>query len=464
MRLAAAAGWYWWLGGRRSEGIELMIAATNVPGEVTDDVRAMTYALVVLYVTSGRGDQHLGAEWIHKAYRFGQLSQHGNPLLGLVTPLERLLQAPAEAVTAFESSLDSDDPWVRAVARWQVGKMRTVFGEGGRETEAHLELALAEFQALGERYGISLALSELAAQLARRGELAGACEYYEQAIAVLTELGAVEDVIEVRTQQALLYWLHGDQDVSAAAIAEAERSAEGVTWPYALVNLALAKAELARLGGDTEEARHQLGVATTLLGDAVEQPVVRAEIHNLLGYLADDLQEARTQRVAAWQAAFEAGAPIVIAQTLVGVADLAARLDQYEQAARLLAASDGVRGLPDRSHPDAARIERDARRGRVRRRAGLSWSRSRSPLEWAASRGHPVLVGRPADACGARRRALNDELSTPDAPRLVTLDGAVEAERAHPRWTHRAFGVLHFVRRVGEPQRWVVHPARKGSL
>jgi hypothetical protein len=52
----------------------------------------------------------------------------------------------------------------------------------------------------------------------------------------------------------------------------------------------------------------------------------------------------------------------VIAQMLVGIADLAVRLDQYEQAARLLAASVGVRGLPDRSHPDAARIERDVRR------------------------------------------------------------------------------------------------------
>ena len=89
MRLAAAAGWYWWLGGHRAEGLELLIAAANLPGEVTDDIRAMTYGLVVLFVTSGRGDEHLGAEWIHKAYRFSQLSQHGNPLLGLVTPLER---------------------------------------------------------------------------------------------------------------------------------------------------------------------------------------------------------------------------------------------------------------------------------------------------------------------------------------------------------------------------------------
>ena len=81
----------------------------------------------------------------------------------------------------------------------------------------------------------------------------------------------------------------------------------------------------------------------------------------MLGYLAYDLREARTHRVAAWQAASEAGHPLLIAQIIVGVADLAGRLGQYEQAARLLAASVGVRGLPDRSHPDAARIELDAR-------------------------------------------------------------------------------------------------------
>ena len=85
-------------------------------------------------------------------------------------------------------------------------------------------------------------------------------------------------------------------------------------------------------------------------------------IHDVLGYLADDLREARTHRVAACQAATEEGYAFLIAQILVGIADLAVRLGQYEQAARLLAASIGVRGLPDHSQPDVARIERDARR------------------------------------------------------------------------------------------------------
>jgi predicted ATPase/DNA-binding SARP family transcriptional activator len=362
MRLAAACGWYWWLGGRRTEGLELLIAAADLPGEVTDDLRAMTYGLVVLYVTSGQGDEHLGADWIRKAYRFSQLSRSDNPLLAFVIPLERLLQAPEEAVTAFESLLDSVDPWVRAMARWQAGKLSTIFGQGGQEAEAQLELALAEFRTLGERFGISLALSELAAQLASRGELAGACEYYEQAIAVLSELGAVEDVIEVRTQQAMLYWLNDERDASAAAIAEAERTAEGVTWPYALVSLALAKAGLARLDGDAEQARRQLGLAITQLGDAAEQPNIRAQIHNLNGYLADDVREARTHRVAAWQAASELGHAFLLAPILIGFADLAVRFDQYEQAARLLAAGADVRGPAGLSLSDAARIERDARR------------------------------------------------------------------------------------------------------
>ena len=362
MRLAAAAGWYWWLGGRRSEGFELIVAATKVPGELTDEVRAMVYALVVMFVTSGRGDGHEAAEWIHQAYRFSQRAQQRNPLLGLVTPLERMLEAPDASLPAFESLLDSEDPWVRALARMHLGKMRIMLGQGGRDAEHNLELAVAEFRVLGERYGISLALSELAEQIAKRGEFAGACEHFEQAIAVVTEVGATEDVIRLRTRQALMYWLNGDQDASAAAIAEAERNADGVTWPYAQVELALAKAELARWGGNAQEARHQLGVATAFLGDDAEQASIRAELHDLLGYLADDLGEARAHRVAAWQAASESGLVPLIAQVIVGVADLAVRLGRCEQAARLLAASVGVRGQPDRSRPDIARIEQAAQR------------------------------------------------------------------------------------------------------
>jgi len=360
MRLAAAAGWYWWLGGHKAEGIELITAAASTPGEVSDEIRAMVYALGVTFMTDGPRGIHEAEEWIHQAYRFTQRSQGGSPLLGLVAPLERMLQAPHEFLPAWEPLLTDDDPWVRALARLQLGKMRIMLGQDGRDAEADLEMALAEFRALGERWGISFALTELADLIATRGEFAGACEYLDQAIAVVTEVGAVEDVARMRSRQAQLYWLLGDEESSTAAMAEAQRYAERVAWPYALAGLALTRAELARWSGDTEQAYRQLGVAATMLDP--EQAIIRATTHDLLGYLAESLDEAREHRIAAFQAASEAGLAPLIAKVLVGLADLALRGERYEQAARLLAASAGVRGSPDFSQPDVARIEQATRR------------------------------------------------------------------------------------------------------
>ncbi|GAA2323488.1 BTAD domain-containing putative transcriptional regulator [Streptomyces violaceusniger] len=398
MRLAAGAGWYWWLGGRRTEGLELLTAATRTPGEVPDDVRAMVYALIVHFVTSGRSDERQAAEWIHEAHRLSRCGHH-HPGVKFIAVLEHMLRAPEAALTAFAPMLDDEDPWVRALARWHMGKMRIMFGRDGQEgrdgregqnqdgqdgqdrrdgqdgqnrqdgqdrqdgptAEAYLEAALAEFRALGERYGMSLVLTELANLLAVRGDFAGACEHYEQAIAVVSEVGATEDVIRMRSRQAQLYWLLGDEDAGAAAIAEARRCAERVTWPDALAELAFARAELARWDGDAEEAHRQLGLATAMLGDEAERAEIRAATHDLLGYLADDLGEARAHRAAACEAASEVGHALLIAYVLVGVADLALRRDEHEQAARLLAASTAVRGRRDHAHPDLARIERAAR-------------------------------------------------------------------------------------------------------
>jgi predicted ATPase/DNA-binding SARP family transcriptional activator len=380
MRLAAGAGWYWWLVGHKAEGMELITAAAALPGEVPDDTRAWVYALLVTFTSSGLGDEHQAAEWIHKAYEIGERTGFRDPMLGLIVPLERMLREPASVLSAWEASLDSEDPWVRALTRLHLGKMRIALGHGGRDVDTYLETALAEFRALGERFGISFALTELADRIATRGEFARACEHYEQAIAVVTEVGAMDDVIRMRARQAQLYWLTGDEDACAAAMAEAGRCAEGVTWPDALAMLALSKAELARWSGDTEEAHRQLGVATTVWGDDVEQAGIRAKTHELLGYLAGEGDAARYV-ASACEAAGEVGYAPMIAQALVGVADLALRRDRPERAARLLAASTAVRGLPDRANPDTARIE-EAARSRLgdtgfaeaaREGAGTSW-------------------------------------------------------------------------------------------
>jgi len=363
MRLAAYAGWYWWLGGHKVEANELITAAAAVPGDVDDEIQAVVYGFVTGFMTSGRGrDQYNAEEWIRKTYDLSRRVQSRHPAVRMAAALERLLQGPDAFLSAFEPLLADEDPWVRALARLQIGKMRIMLGDGGRDADADLETALNEFRALGERWGISFALTELADRIAARGEFANAREYYEQAVAVVLEVGAIEDVVRLRSRQAELYWLSGQEDASAAAMAEAQRYAERVAWPEAQVELALSKAGLARWRGDAEQAKRQLDIATTLLGDEAQKANLRWMRYDLLGYLAEDLEEAREHRVAAFEAVSESGHVTAIAQVLVGVADQALRNEEYEQAARLLAASAAVRGLPDRSNPDVARIEQAAQR------------------------------------------------------------------------------------------------------
>ncbi|MER7244923.1 BTAD domain-containing putative transcriptional regulator [Kribbella sp. NPDC000426] len=362
MRLGAAAGWYWWFAGHKVEGNEYLMAAPAVPGDVPDEILAVVYAFVTNLMTSGRGrDQYNAEDWIRKAADVSRRVQNPHPAVKLSTALERLLEGPSAFVSAFEPLLTDDDPWVRALARLQTGKMRIMLGDGDPDADALLEAGLAEFRAIGERWGMSFALTELADRVAVRGDFTAACEYCEQAIAVATEVGANEDVVRSRSRQAQLYWLAGDLEASAAAMAEAQRKAERVAWPEALVELALSKAELARWRGDNDEARRQLAVATTMLGQEAERASLRAVRHDILGYLAEDLDESWEHRTAAVQAATETGHVPSIAQVLVGIADLALRTGQDEQAARLLAASAVVGGLPDLSNPDLTRIEQETR-------------------------------------------------------------------------------------------------------
>ncbi|MFI6306071.1 BTAD domain-containing putative transcriptional regulator [Amycolatopsis thailandensis] len=356
MRLAAACGWYWWLSGHRAEGMELVKAAVETPGDVPDDVAAIVYGLVSLFVSSGFADENTASKWIHESYRLSQNSEDNHPLLGLVVPLVRML-AGEETLSAWEPVLEDENAWVRALGRLHLGKMRITLGHHGPEAEVYLERALDEFRALGERFGISFALTELADRLATRGEFATACEYYEQAITVVTEVGSVEDLIRLRSRQAELFWLMGDEGSSAAAAAEARRRAEQVTWPGALGMLALSQAGLARWRGEAEEAKKQLAIASAVMGDEGELGHVRAVTHDLLGYLTEDLGEARKHREAAWQAAAEVRHVPLISHMIVGIADFALRRDEPEQAVRLLAAADELRGLPDRSNPEIARIE-----------------------------------------------------------------------------------------------------------
>jgi hypothetical protein len=130
----------------------------------------------MMFVTSGLGDEHQAAEWIHKAYRFRQRSRSRNPLLGLVVPLERMLQAPDAFLPAFEPLLDNEDPWVRALTRLHLGKMRIVLGQGGRDASRRCHphaIATGPAVLAARRQGLQRGGHGRGAEVRRTGHLAG---------------------------------------------------------------------------------------------------------------------------------------------------------------------------------------------------------------------------------------------------------------------------------------------------
>ncbi|WP_327088345.1 winged helix-turn-helix domain-containing protein [Nonomuraea sp. NBC_01738] len=362
MRLAGAVGWYWYLSGNRAEGTELSLAAAALPGEVSDEVRALTYGMLTIFLTSGPGrDQYQARDWILEAHTYAVRSGSTHPIVSFVSPLERMVQDPGGFLSSFEPLVADADPWVRAQARLTRGRLRLTLGGDETDVDGDIEAALAGFRSLGDRWGVSLALTFLTERLATRGEFARACEHSEEAAVALVEVGSIEDVIALRARQAQLYWLLGDERSSGHAMAEAQRHAGGITWPDILGELEISKAQLARWRGEPEQAHRHLAAVREVWGGAEGNDLVHARTADLRGYLTDDLEEARAFRREALSAAEGSMYPPLIAEMLVGVADVALRQGEDEQAARLLAASDHLRGTPDRSLPDFSRIAEQTR-------------------------------------------------------------------------------------------------------
>ena len=358
VRMVNAAGWYWWFGGHKAEGIQLATEALELPGEVDAATRATGAAMIAYFITAGLGDLRQAEPWIREAQSLAKELADPGPLLRLavaVFPAVPDERGPGmSAMEAMEPLLADDDPWVRAQIRLARTRML-----GDEERETDIEQALDEFRSIGERWGISYALATMGDLAARRGDLPLALDYCRQAAQVLTEMGAREDLVFLRAREAQLHWLLGDPARSGAAMAQAERDAEHVAWADAHAAVAFFKGDLARWSGDLGTARTELGRVDAALPRVKADPLFRSMILDSLAYvdaIEGDLARAGDRRAEALAIALGGGDLALVSQVLVGVADQAVRRGYPHEAARLLAAAERVGGGPDRSRPDEPRV------------------------------------------------------------------------------------------------------------
>jgi predicted ATPase/DNA-binding SARP family transcriptional activator len=372
LRLLASLASYWWLRGVRSEGappaLDLLDRIGPEPPAGLDE----EYIICVMIATYGGA---VGpALQAHQERAEAAMAALGRPYRRPVAIVLRAMTTGPPPATDVELQLKlmGDDPWPMALRHFGFGYEHWFGGEPA-EAEAEFESGLAAFRALGERWGMSGMLSELAGLADWRGDRERARTLFDEALDLFGKLGAAEDVADLLCVRAEGLVRSGDL---AAARAEYERAAESARRSGAPEKLAGAHrglGEVARHDGDLAGARRLL---TTALAECAEGSFgsewARAHVLTALGRLAE--AEGNADEATSWQRQALALAltrrvlPVaaVAVEGLAGVALLEGRAgagvsDPGERAALLLGAGTALRGMAVAGDPDVARVASRAR-------------------------------------------------------------------------------------------------------
>ncbi|MFI6075501.1 BTAD domain-containing putative transcriptional regulator [Actinoplanes sp. NPDC051343] len=365
--LVARLGWYWWLSGHRIEGATLASEVTTLPYAAADseDV-GLSHTFAAINGLEGaiaidEVQRHFFAAEAHGA---GPDARH--PGLRLIRPLAGVFEQPdaSAGFEAVEPLFDDPDPWLRATARMITAHLRLNFGQSSESAAADMREALAGFRAIGERWGIGFSLSALGDMAAADGDFAQAVRWQYEALALVREVGIREDLPQMEVKLAHQLWMAGELAEARRMLKQSRQSAEEIGLPEVLASVQSGYATFARLEGNLDEARAAVAVAAERMENPTFAPQFRAQTRSTMGSIeaaAGDFSAARSHHAAALRLAVASRDQPVIAFALVGVADLALRQGDPEQAAFLLGAADAVRGSRDRSVPDTDRIIVQAR-------------------------------------------------------------------------------------------------------
>jgi predicted ATPase/DNA-binding SARP family transcriptional activator len=380
--LFGAFGWYWWLRSMKKEGGDLAALAlrgapdsARAPADPQSAAQLLTaYGIAGMLVMDSARNSH-GVAWLHEAEMLAERlapppdsSSMAHAVATMSRPLRVIAESGGRDVPgSLAAAVNDPSPWVSGLARVIRGQVSLNQGGLADQAESDFRTAVAAFEGLGERWGLAMAVSGLAQIEEWRGEQAAAAAHYQQAASLAAELGTTEDETQFRLLLARVLWRSGgaDRDRARAELARALRDAQRLGWPEVTAFAAYMAGDLARRDGNTAAARQLLDQAARV---AEEQHGALAQIAAMTltaqGYLAageGDLTGARRWHDRALALSLPRGDASVVAETLTGMADVAARDGNAEQAAVLLGAADGVRGAPHRSDDDGARVAAAAR-------------------------------------------------------------------------------------------------------
>jgi predicted ATPase/DNA-binding SARP family transcriptional activator len=360
LRLVNALTWCWFLRGRINEARRSIRQALAVPGDVSD-----------LRATAQAWEAGLAV------------------LAGEVVDPE-----------GFAAAQDIKDPRSRAMALWFLGYVTTTMG-GTPETELLTTQALSEFEALDDKWGISVALIDRVTHHKARGDFDTAEQDADRAGKLIDELGERWAQLQASFTVGTLAEISGDYERATQVHRNGLRMAEELdlapevsyqlSW---LGRLAIITGDYAR-AWDLHSRAHQIGASQGFkpaemyaeiglaLGARQAGQLDLAEQHLLnvldwhreqgfesgsslildeLGFVAElrgDYPTAMRLHLQAYSIARDTGDPRAIALALEGLAGAQALAGAHPAAARLLGAATQARLSVGRPLPRGQRADVD---------------------------------------------------------------------------------------------------------
>jgi predicted ATPase/DNA-binding SARP family transcriptional activator len=357
LRLVPSLAMYWWMRGRRFEGAGLSLAVVSrTPPELREQY-VEEFLVCVLGALSGHPDESL-EQYLPLVRRYaadGDWSPR-NPMLVML--LGVVVGPPGdddELAGRGEGLLAAGDAWAWALLPTGMG-LRAMMTGDLTGAEEGLREGAAQFRALGERWGLSMALDHLSQLLTWRGRPGDAVPMMDEALSLMREIGAVDDAADLMCRRAWTRLLAGDRAGARADYELAAATARRTGMPESRAAAYTGRANLARYEGDLAAAR-ALGerALAECPGGSFAAETVRAMAMISLGWLASaeghPAEAVRLHRSALLTGS-RRNAGDVVAFALEGLAGAA----RPEQAATLLGAAAGVRGTSIAGDPDVSSV------------------------------------------------------------------------------------------------------------
>ncbi|MFD9697839.1 BTAD domain-containing putative transcriptional regulator [Lentzea sp. NPDC059081] len=263
LELVAVLATYYWCRGLRTEAAERAETVLRACGETPPAGYGQEYAMCLLIAWPvATGDQSARQRQADALLA----AVDGPPRYPILTMMWGMaMGAPETESPAWHSRhrMVGTDAWSAALSFVGDGLVAWQQGEPVRAAEL-LRRGADGFDRVGDRWGVALAVSQLAELALGAGDTAAALRHVERARALLEELGATEDTAEALVNRANVR-LHADDPAGARAdYAEALRVARRAGAPLVAASCHVGLAELARLDGDLAAAAAQCDAAWEL--------------------------------------------------------------------------------------------------------------------------------------------------------------------------------------------------------